>query len=127
MTLDGWSLLGILAGAAAVWCPHPRDLRGVAQARVARRMSHECSDRDLADALLSSAQRIHETYRRQLRQLVHERTDAELDEFREHFASTRSDDLPPAAGLVTADIRIACNQEKRDRVAWTELDKEVGK
>ena len=89
-------------------------------------MSHECADRDLADALLSSAQRIHETYRRQLRQLVHERTDAELDEFREHFASTRSDDLPPSAGLVTADIRIACNQEKNARRQWADVEKEIG-
>lgn len=93
---------------------------------VPRLAPHDCTDRDLADALLNSANRLHETYRRHLRQLLHERSDAELDELRDHFDPRRADDLPPQATLVSSDIRIACNQEKNARTAWAALDKEMG-
>ena len=93
---------------------------------VPRLAPHECNDRDLADALLSSTARAHETYRIALRRLVHERTDAELHELRDHFDPRRLDDLPPQSGLLVGDIRIACNQELNHRAAWAELDKEIG-
>ena len=93
---------------------------------VPRLSPHECSDRDLADALFSSAVRIHETYRRELRRLVHERSDSELDELRDHFDPRRADELPPQAGLTVSDIRIAINQEKNHRAAWADIEKEIG-
>lgn len=93
---------------------------------VPRLSPHDCTDRNLADALLSEAQRAHAVYRSTLRRLIHERSDDEIDELRDHFDPRRADDLPPQAGLVLSDIRIACNQEKRSRVAWADIEQEVG-
>ena len=93
---------------------------------VPRLSPHDCTDRDLADALLNSANRAHETYRIALRRLIHERSEVELEELRDHFDPRRADDLPPGAGLVISDIRIACNQEKNTRAAWADVEKEIG-
>lgn len=80
----------------------------------------------IADDVLAEALRANDAYRARLRRVVHDRTDDELATLIGHFGATNLSNLTVVAGLVAADIRIACNKEKKARIAWAEIEQEVG-